>query len=166
MSDHDPDEIVEATIKYDGLLGLSFIWNGEVMVTTRQRMDSQQAIWAKQWIKDHCNLTKFQAGYTYLFEIIYQDNTVIVNYLFEGLVLLAITDESGHELPYEELLQCAKTIGFFMVTPRITGSYSDVLWYCGGVESSEEPTTSKGPPFTLGGSASEWETTRRLGSEV
>ena len=150
MSDHDPDEIVEATIKYDGSLGLSFIWNGEIMVSTRQRVDSVQAIWAKQWIKDHCNLTKFQAGYTYLFEIIYLDNNVIVNYLFEGLVLLAITDESGHELPYEELLQCARTIGFFMVAPRITGSYSDVLWYCGGVESSEEPTTSKGPPFTSG----------------
>ena len=150
LSDHDPDEIVEATIKYDGSLGIAFTWNGEVMVATRRRMDSQQAIWAKQWIKDHCNLTKFQAGYTYLFEIIYQDNTVIVNYLFEGLVLLAITDESGHELSYQELLQCAKTIGFFMVTPRITGSYSDVLWYCGGIESSEEPTTSKEPPFTSG----------------
>ena len=64
MSDHDPDEIVEATVKYDGSLGIAFVWNGEVMVTTRRRMDSQQAIWAKQWIKDHCNLTKFQAGYT------------------------------------------------------------------------------------------------------
>ena len=144
------DESVEATIKYDGSLGIAFTWNGEVMVTTRRRMDSQQAIWAKQWIKDHCNLTKFQPGYTYLFEIIYQDNTVIVNYLFEGLVLLAITDESGHELSYQELLQCARTIGFFMVAPRITGSYSDVLWYCGGIESGEEPTASKGPPFTSG----------------
>ena len=147
MSDHDPDEIVEATIKYDGSLGIAFIWNGEVMVTTKRRMDSQQAIWAKQWIKDHCNLTKFQAGYTYLFEIVYQDSTVIVNYLFEGLVVLAITDESGHELSYQELLQCAKTIGFFMVTPRITGSYSDVLWYCGGIETSEEPDR---PLFTSG----------------
>ena len=113
-------------------------------------MDSQQAIWAKQWINDHCIVVKFQAGYTYLFEIIYQKNTVIVNYLFEGLVLLAITDESGHELPYEELLQCGRAIGFFMVTPQITGSYSDVLWYCGGFESSQEPATSNWPPFTSG----------------
>ena len=150
MSDHDPDEIVEATVKYDGSLGIAFVWNGEVMVTTRQRMDSQQAIWAKQWIKDHCNLTKFQAGYTYLFEIIYQNNTMIVNYLFEGLVLLAITDESGHELSYEKLLQYTRAIGFFIVAPRITGSYSDVLWYCGGIESSQEPATPNWPPFTSG----------------
>ena len=150
VSDRDPDEIVEATIKYDGSLGIAFVWNGEVMVTTRRRMDSQQAIWAKQWIKDHCNLTMFQAGYTYLFEIIYQNNTVIVNYLFEGLVLLAIIDESGHELPYEELLQYARAIGFFMVASRITGSYSDILWYCGGIESSQERATPNWPQFTSG----------------
>ena len=150
MSDRDPDEIVEATIKYDGSLGIAFVWNGEVMVTTRRRMDSQQAIWAKQWIRDHCSLTRFQAGYTYLFEIIYQKNNVIVNYLFEGLVLLAITDESGHELPHEELLQYARATGFFMVAPRITGSYSDILWYCGGIESSQEQATPNWPPFTSG----------------
>ncbi len=150
MSNRDPDEIVEATIKYDGSLGIAFLWNGEVMVTTRRRMDSQQAIWAKQWMKDHCNLSEFQAGYTYLFEIIYQNNTVVVNYLFEGLVLLAITDESGYELPYEEVLHCARTMRFFMVAPRITGSYSEVLWYCGGIERSQETATPNWPPFTSG----------------
>ncbi len=150
MNNRDPDEIVEATIKYDGSLGIAFLWNGEVMVTTRRRIDSQQAIWAKQWIKDHCNLTEFQDGYTYLFEIIYQNNTVVVNYLFEGLVLLAITDESGYELPYEEVLHCARTMRFFMVAPRITGSYSEVLWYCGGIERSQETATPNWPPFTSG----------------
>ena len=150
MNNRDPDEIVEATIKFDGSLGIAFLWKGEVMVTTRRRMDSQQATWAKLWIKDHCNLTEFQAGHTYLFEIISQNNTVVVNYLFEGLVLLAITDESGYELPYEEVLHCARTIRFFMVTPRITGSYSEVLWYCGGIEPSEETATPNCPPFTSG----------------
>ena len=150
MNNRDPDETVEATIKFDGSLGIAFLWKGEVMVTTRRRMDSKQAIWAKQWIKDHCNLTEFQAGHTYLFEIISQNNTVVVNYLFEGLVLLAITDESGYELPYEEVLHCARTIRFFMVTPRITGSYSEVLWYCGGIEPSEETATPNWPPFTSG----------------
>ncbi|CAB4018513.1 Hypothetical predicted protein, partial [Paramuricea clavata] len=149
-SNRDPEEMVEATIKFDGSLGIAFLWKDEVMVTSGQQLDSDQAMWAKQWIKDHCNLTEFQAGYTYLFEIIFLNNTVVVNYLFEGLVLLAITDESGHELPYEEVLDCARTIGFFMVTPRITGPYSEVLWYCGGIEHSEESVTPNWPPFTSG----------------
>ena len=150
MSNHDPNEIVEATMKYDGSLGIAFLWNGDVLVTTKRRMDSEQAKWAKQWINDHCSLTEFQAGYTYMFEIIYQNNTVVVSYLFEGLVLLAISDESGYELPYEEVLHCARTMGFFMVAPRITGSYSDVLWYCGGIERSEETATPNWPLFTSG----------------
>ena len=144
----DPDEIVEATIKYDGSLGIAFLWNGEVMVTTRRRMDSQQAIWAKQWIGDHCNLSEFQAGYTYLFEIVYSNNTMVVNYPFEGLVLLAITDEIGREMAYEELLGCAKTINFFMVTPRIVGPYSEVMWYCGGIKVDQKVIT----PFSSGAS--------------
>ena len=153
MSNHEQDEIVEATIKYDGSLGIAFLWNGDVMVTTKRRMNSEQAVWANQWIKEHCNLTEFRAGHTYLFEIVYQNNTVVVNYLFEGLVLLAITNESGYELPYEEALHCARAIGFFMIAPRITGEYSDVLWYCGGIESSQETPTPDGPnwpSFTSG----------------
>ena len=146
----DPDEIVQATIKYDGSLGIAFLWNGEVMVTTRRRMDSQQAIWAKQWIGDHCNLSEFQAGYTYLFEIIYQNNTMVVNYPFEGLVLLTITDGSGYELAYEELLRCARTINFFMVTPRIIGPYSEVMWYCGGIEVDQKVITPNFSPFSTG----------------
>ena len=147
----DAKENVEATVKYDGSLGIAFAWNGEVMVTTKRRMDSEQAIWAKQWIKDHCDVTSFQAGYTYLFEIIYQNNTVIVNYLFEGLVLLAITDEGGAELPYEDVLNCARNMGFFMVTPRITAPYSEILWYCGGIDdTTKESTTSNRPTFISG----------------
>ena len=149
-SNRDPNEMVEATIKYDGSFGVTFLWNNEVLVTTKRRMDSEQAIWARQWIKDHCNLTMFQDGYTYLFEIIYQNNTVIVNYLFEGLVLLAITDERGREVPYEKVLHFARDMGFFMVTPRITGPYSEILWYCGGIKSNDEIASPNRPSFASG----------------
>ena len=134
VDEFNPNETAEATIKYDGTLGIAFVWNDEVRVTSRRRMNSEQALWAKQWISDNCDLTFFQSGYTYLFEIIYQTNTVIVNYLFEGLILLAINDEGGHELSYDEVLCTARNIGFFMVTPRITALYSEILWYCGGID--------------------------------
>ena len=150
MSHYNQHEVVEATIKYDGSLGIAFLWNGDVMVTTKRRMNSEQAVWAKNWINEHCNLTKFQSGYTYMFEIIYQNNTMVVKYPFEALVLLAITDESGYELPYEEALYSARVIGFFMMAPRITGEYSEVLWYCGGIESSQETANLDWPPFSSG----------------
>ena len=136
----DPSEIVEATVKFDGSLGIAFQWNNEVKVTTRRRMDSEQAIWAKQWIQDHCNASVFQTGFTYLFEIVYKVNTVIVEYPFQGLVLLAVTDGNGRELPYDEVMRFGRAAGFFMVTPRITGSYSEITWYCGGIPPSREST--------------------------
>lgn len=155
MGERDANENVEATVKYDGTLGIAFVWNGEVMVTTKRRMDSEQAIWAKQWIMGHCNLTSFQAGHTYLFEIIYQNNTVIVNHPFEGLVLLAITDENGVELPYEDVLNCARNMGFFMVTPRITAPYSEILWYCGGISLSTEASATQNRPALISGALPE-----------
>ena len=146
----DPQEMVEATVKFDGSLGIAFLWNNEVKVTTRRRMDSEQAMWSKQWITDHCNVNSFQMGYTYLFEIVYKVNTVIVKYPFEGLVLLAITDENGHELSYDEVFRYGRSIGFFMVTPRITGRYSEISWYCGGTVSANESSQVIRPPFISG----------------
>ena len=140
--DCDPNEIVEATLKYDGSMGIAFLWEDQVMVTTRRNMISEQAIWARQWVNRNCNLNIFRVGYTYLFEIIYQNNTMVVSYPFEGLVLLAVADESGQELPYEEVLHYARSIGFFMVTPRITAPYTEVLWYCGGIDLTSKQSRS------------------------
>ena len=146
----DPSEIVEATVKFDGSLGIAFQWNNEVKVTTRRRMDSEQAIWAKQWIQDHCNASVFQTGFTYLFEIVYKVNTVIVVYPFQGLVLLAVSDGNGQELPYDEVMRFGRAAGFFMVTPRITGSYSEIARYCGGIRPSKESTQLTRPSLSSG----------------
>lgn len=132
---HCADEEVEATMKYDGSLGIAFLWENDLKVTTKRRMDSEQATWAKQWINQHCDITKFEFGHTYMFEIIYKCNTVIVNYPFDGLVLLAVTDDIyGREFSFEELLRCAQQVGFFMVPPRFKGTYDEILWYCGGID--------------------------------
>jgi len=41
-------------------------------------------------IGDRWYLTPFEEGYTYLFEIIYPENKIVVNYDYSGLVLLAV----------------------------------------------------------------------------
>ena len=71
--------------------------------------------------------------------------------MLKGLVLLAITDGSGFELPYEDVLNCARNMGFFMVTSRITAPYSEILWYCGGIDdTTKESTTPNRPAFISG----------------
>ena len=49
---------------------------------------------------------------TYLFEIIYKANRIVVNYNFEGLVLIGAYElHSGKELLYIELLEIADKLG-------------------------------------------------------
>lgn len=49
-------------------------------------------------------IDEFPKGYTPIFEIICRETKVVVDYPFEGLVLLAlINNETGEEMPYDEL---------------------------------------------------------------
>ena len=121
-----PSQIVEASVKWDGTLGIAFIWNEELMVCTRRRMDSEQAIWAKQWIQSECNLSVFEKGWTYIFEIIYDDNIVVIDYPFEGLVLLAVTNADGVEIPNCHVYDIAKRAGFTLASQLFRGTYSQI----------------------------------------
>jgi RNA ligase len=47
---------------------------------------------------------EFPAGYSPIFEIIFKEGKIVVDYPFEGLVLLGlVNNETGEEMPYEEL---------------------------------------------------------------
>jgi hypothetical protein len=41
------NEIVTATPKLDGSMVVFFLYEDQVVVTTKRRMDSEQALWAK-----------------------------------------------------------------------------------------------------------------------
>ena len=87
--------------KYDGSLGISYFVNGKLGITTRGSFISEPAQWAtKNFNKIYSNISYFKEGYTYLFEIIYPDNKIVVNYkTTEDLVLLAVIHtETGKEL--------------------------------------------------------------------
>ena len=94
-------------------------------------MDSEQAIWAKQWIQSECDLSAFEKGWTYMFEIIYTDNTVVIDYPFEGLVLLAVTNADGVEIPSSNVYDIAKRVGFTLASHPFRGIYSQIKEYCG-----------------------------------
>ena len=78
---------VQATVKYDGSLIVAFCWKSELMTCTRRRADSEQAIWAKQWLSRNAKAA-LKAGNTYMFEAVYQVNTVVVKYAREACILL------------------------------------------------------------------------------
>ena len=83
--------------KYDGSLGVVFYDGERWRVATRGSFDSDAAIWGQRWLDENVDTGLLEIGNTYLFEIIYLGNRVVVPYDFQGMVLLSAYDLSGFE---------------------------------------------------------------------
>jgi RNA ligase len=99
-----PNESFEVYEKMDGSLGIFFYYEGEFHMATRGSFTSEQAINGLEIAKRY-NYDKICVpGYTYLFEIIYPENRIVVDYgKEERLVLLGVMNRRGEEFPYEEI---------------------------------------------------------------
>lgn len=93
--------------KYDGSLGILFNYNGEWILSTRGSFESNQAIKGTQILKERYSepLNGLNKENTYLFEIIYPNNRIVVNYgNDEKLVLLGcINTATKQELPIDNI---------------------------------------------------------------
>lgn len=105
-----PKEWPIITDKLDGSLGILYEEYGEINIATRGSFDSKQAIWATKWIQDRYVKGSFLEGYTYLFEIIYPDNRIVVDYKEkkELMLLAVIENKTGKELHHIEQAQKLK----------------------------------------------------------
>jgi RNA ligase len=107
--EHKPEDIPNENFvvyeKMDGSLGIVFHYNDEWHVATRGSFTSEQAIKGKELLDTQYNVSSLRKTRTYLFEIIYPENRIVVDYGDdEKLVLLAVMDtESGEEIPSSAL---------------------------------------------------------------
>lgn len=93
-----PLEPFTVTAKMDGSLGVLFFWDGQPQIATRGSFTSTQAQRANEIFARYNNFS-FSSEYTYLFEIIYPANRIVVDYgETEDLILLAVIHtETGKE---------------------------------------------------------------------
>ena len=99
--DQIPDGPVVITAKVDGSLGILYrLPDGQLAIATRGSFHSDQAVHATRVL--HTRYADFQPepGLTYLFEIIYPDNRIVVDYgEYDDLVLLgAVNIKSGRSI--------------------------------------------------------------------
>lgn len=102
---HTPTQEFEVFEKMDGSLGIVFVYQGQVVYATRGSFASDQAKWMADW-GDRYNFSHIiVGGYTYLFEIIFAQNMIVVNYGGESrLVLLGvIKTDTGEETSWDDL---------------------------------------------------------------
>ena len=102
---HTPTQEFEVFEKMDGSLGIVFVYHGQVVYATRGSFASDQAKWMADWGGKYNFSHIIVEGYTYLFEIIYPQNMIVVNYGGESrLVLLGvIKTDTGEETTWDDL---------------------------------------------------------------
>lgn len=102
-----PDEPFEAFEKMDGSLGIIFYYAGKFHLATRGSFASEQSERGTQILntKYATVLTKLNPAHTYLVEIIYPENRIVVDYHgMEDLILLAVIETAtGKELSLEDV---------------------------------------------------------------
>jgi len=102
-----PDEPFEVYEKMDGSLGISYVFDGQIHIATRGSFISEQSIKATEMLHSKYKevLSKMKPEITYLFEIIYPENRIVVDYgQDEKLVLLAMIDmNTGKDVPLADI---------------------------------------------------------------
>lgn len=77
--------------KMDGSLGILFFYDGEWIMSTRGSFTSEQSIRGLEILKSKYDLSKFMKEVTYLCEIIYPENRIVVNYGCNKITFLSVT---------------------------------------------------------------------------
>ena len=97
---HTPTDSFEVYEKMDGSLGILFYYGGEWIFASRGSFISEQALKFKDIFMNKYKTSHLTVTNTYLFEIIYPKNRIVVNYgEMEDVVMLGeIHNQSGEEL--------------------------------------------------------------------
>ena len=95
---HTPTQEFDVYEKMDGSLGIFFYYQGGWVMATRGSFTSDQAVKGYELMFKY-DFAKLHQDYTYLFEIIYKENRIVLNYDFEEVVLLGmINTKTGYEV--------------------------------------------------------------------
>ncbi len=134
-----PSEKPKITEKIDGMLGILYEEgdNGDIAICTRGAFDSPFAIWATSWLRSKgYSLGDFNKEYTYLFDIVYPDNKIVVDYKGRAeLVLLAVRNNfSDEELDH---VKEAQRLGLSYAKEYSFEKVEDAVKYLDGLKGSE-----------------------------
>jgi len=93
--------------KLDGSLGIVFYHGGKWQVATKGSFESEQAIWANDWLYKNLDVDMMNTDYTYMFEIIYPQNRIVIDYGEKKEMVLhgVINKHTGEEHWTEQLIE-------------------------------------------------------------
>ena len=128
-----------ATDKLDGSLCIAGIVDGALLCTTSGSFTAWQGSWAEAWLISNKVQLQMLPGYTYLLEIIANDDLHPIKYDFEGCVLLGIIDNAtGEEQPYAELQAFAAKCGIRVTEMVALQGFDETVKYVESLPPTKE----------------------------
>lgn len=121
-----PAEDFEVFEKLDGSLIIAFFHDGDWNCATKGSFISEQAKWAQEKLRS-MNTTYLDPNATYLFEAIYPQNRIVINYDYEDLVLLAAYEGTGEEFSYAALQTTARNLECRMAKRYEGKTFADLV---------------------------------------
>ena len=123
--------LVSVTEKLDGSLGVLYRTGclEQFAIATRGSFDSEQAQWASEELAVGYDIEDLPDSFTLLFEIIYPDNRIVMDYEgAEGLYLLAVRDRfTGKYLYWRDVYDLAREYGFPVPKVHQFDSVEDII---------------------------------------
>jgi len=124
---HVPTNNFTVQEKMDGSLIIGFLFDGELIITSKGSFISEQSVWAKKIMdekysstlltdKDVYEATDYNFSgdeLTYIFELIVKNNRIVVDYgdTEELFLLSCIHTKTGKELTYSQVKKISEIIG-------------------------------------------------------
>lgn len=106
---------ISITEKKDGSLVIFWVENGEFVCTTKGSFNSDQSAEARRMLEANYSAQDFTEGWTYMAEIIYPENRIVVDYRdYSGLYLLGVYTAQGLDVPHSELEVISGAVGMPM----------------------------------------------------
>jgi RNA ligase len=117
------------TEKIDGSLGILYRTQDGYRIATRGAFDGEQALWATQYLKNNFSLDGLANELTLLFEIVYPENRIVIDYGDrEDLILLGARNRfTGEMLPLETVRELASHYKFNMPTSYDFSSVDEMI---------------------------------------
>lgn len=133
--------------KVDGSLGISYFdkYDNRWRIKTGGSFDSDQAVWASNWLLENVNVSEMDIHKTYCFEIVYHEDMHICKYDYEGLILLGVIDnDTGEEESLMKLLSYASALNVCTAEILEFSKFEEVIHYAVNL-----PKTAEGVVVTF-----------------
>ena len=128
-----------ATDKLDGSLCIAGLVDSSPMITSSGAIHSEHSEWSRSWLENRNIPSKFESGFTYLFETIANVFLHPIKYDYEGCTLLGIIDnESGQEKSFSDVERTAKEWGIASPQRVDVTSLADAQKFVAGLPANKE----------------------------